>query len=67
MEPKLITDTATIDHGDNLKLTLTGENYGEGPLDTKVVIEPGVLCWISWPQKDAFLDELKALIDKHAI
>jgi hypothetical protein len=67
-EPRKFTSTTTIPHGSYLKLTLTGEQYSGNPiLDTKVEIDAGNLCWITWADKDKFIGELKSVIDKYAI
>ncbi len=67
-EPRIHKHTDRIDHGGNLRLTLSGEQYkGQDVLDTKVEIEAGTICWITWKDKEKFLSELKAVIDKYAI
>lgn len=66
-EPKYSVKTTHVTHGSQLTITLTGENYGDGPLDTRVEIQGGTLCWVSWPESDEFLKELNDLINKYAI
>lgn len=68
-EPRISKITTTIPHGTDVTLTFAGEDYGggEGPLDTKVTIEAGTLCWINWKERQAFINDLKTIIDKYAI
>lgn len=67
-EPRIHSSGDMIPHGSNLLLKLSGEQYKGLPvLDTKVEIEAGTLCWITWNDRQAFLSELKAVIDKYAI
>ena len=65
--PKTVTKFDTINHGDNLPLKFEGEDYGDGPKDTRVTIQSGTLLWISWEDGEKFVEEFKALTDKYAI
>lgn len=40
---------------------------GEPLLDTEVKISDEQICWISYPDKDAFYQELQAVINKYRI
>jgi hypothetical protein len=67
-EPRIHIHRDNIPTGDNLQVTFKGEQYkGLAILDTKVEIEAGTLCWITWKDKEIFLLELHALINKYAI
>lgn len=68
-EPTIETKFETIAHADRLTLKFEGENWGDGrgALDTKVSITAGTMLWISWPEREKFINELKAVIDKYAI
>lgn len=49
-------------------MTFITEQFPGAPeLDTEVKIEGGILCWISLPEKEAFMQELNAVIEKYRI
>jgi hypothetical protein len=62
--PKIITQTH---HVGDLSIQLDGENWGNGLEDTKVSINGQLLCWVTWKEKDNFLNELKDVINKYRI
>jgi hypothetical protein len=67
-EPKIHKHNTNLSHGSELKLTFSGEQYkGQDVLDTRVEIESGTICWITWKDRDKFIDELNELIAKYAI
>ena len=67
-KPKIHQHSEIINHGSNLRITFKGEQYKGMPvLDTKVEIEGGTLCYITWEEKENFFTELQALIDRYAI
>lgn len=63
-EPKYITTHYSIGE---TKITLKGENWGNGLEDTAVTIEAGQLCWIRWEDKESFVKELHDVINKYRI
>lgn len=67
--PRIVKASFTIDHGSKLTLELEGEDYreGHGPLDTRVKIESGTICWITWSDRQKFEKELCDLINRYAI
>lgn len=66
-EPKKIVTTERLDHGSNLELKFTAEVYENGVFDTRVEIEAGTMCWITWKDREAFRHDLFHLIGKYAI
>jgi hypothetical protein len=67
-EPRIHTSRNSIPHGGNLTITFKGEQYKGLPiLDTRVEIEGGCLFCLTWEEKEQFMDEFRALIDKYAI
>lgn len=63
-EPKYQNSSASI--GD-LQISFKGENWGNGLEDTEVKIGDALLCWVTWENKKALVDELNAVIDKYRI
>jgi hypothetical protein len=68
-DPKIYKSTTpSSGYGTCPMLTFSGEQYAGRPiLDTKVEIEAGTLCWITYNDKEAFAKELNDLITKYAI
>jgi G3E family GTPase len=67
-EPRIHTHTKTIPYANDLTLTFKGEQYkGREVLDTRVEIDAGCICCITWKDKEKFIEELMAVIDKYAI
>lgn len=64
MEPKYITHET---HIGTVAVDLKCENLGGELLDTSVNIKAGRICCITWQDKDAFIKELNAVIDKYRI
>lgn len=64
-EPKYYNYDRTL--GNGVRLSFKGENWGTGLQDTEVKIEDKQLCWIDWKDKDAFIDEIREVIDKYRI
>lgn len=68
MERKYRTRTAVLNSTGDLVMTFITEQFPGAPeLDTEVKIEGGILCWISLPEKEAFMQELNAVIEKYRI
>lgn len=64
-EPKIHTVTKTFGE---LEIKLEGEQYrGQPILDTRVSIDGKTVCWISWENKDEFIEELQEPIRKYCI
>jgi hypothetical protein len=64
-EPKKVKHSASIGR---LSAVLSGEQYSGSPiLDTSVQLEAGYLCWITWSDKEKFLEELNSIINKYCI
>lgn len=64
-EPKIHIDRRFL--GDQ-NLKFEGEQYKGMPvLDTRVTILEGTVCWISWKDREAFVKELNATIEKYRI
>jgi hypothetical protein len=63
-----LTYSRAVAHiGTGLTISFKGTNYGDGPEDTEVRIEEGVLCAIQWKDKEAFTKELVKVIEKYSI
>lgn len=64
-EPKIHTSTDML--GD-AQIKFEGEQYrGQPVLDTHVTIHDLHLCWISWADKEAFLNELQSIVERYRI
>jgi hypothetical protein len=64
-EPKISTVTKTLG---TLNVKFEGEQYSGHPvLDTKVSINGEVICWITWNDRDSFMNELQSVISKYYI
>lgn len=63
-KPKIHTTTRAIG---SLEIKFEGEVYDGRILDTKVSINGAELCWISWADKDSFVQDLKEAIEKYFI
>lgn len=64
-EPRYLTHTHYI--GD-LKFDFKGEAWDDrGFLDTAVTCNDKFLCCITWAEKEAFVSELNAIIEKYRI
>ena len=64
-EPKKFTATA---HLSRLTIKFEGEKFNNEPiLDTKVTVEGGTLCAITWAYKEKFITELNEVISKYNI
>lgn len=64
-EPRYITNTHMV--GD-LQLSFRGEAWDDkGFVDTEVKCNGNLLCWIVWPDKEKFVQELNAIISKYRI
>lgn len=64
-EPKYYSETSNIG---SVEITFRGEKYsGRDILDTSIKIEEGIICWITWEDKKAFVDEINNVIQKYRI
>lgn len=64
-KPKIHTEIKLVG---SLTIKFEGEQYpGQPVLDTKVTINGGELCWISWSDKDSFVQDIKQAIEKYFI
>lgn len=52
----------------DLSMEFQGEQYqGNPPLDTKVELTGGTICWITWGDKENFEKEINDVIAKYRI
>ncbi|MCK9417096.1 hypothetical protein M0Q97_10610 [Candidatus Dojkabacteria bacterium] len=64
-DPKIIKYSTAF--GD-VTIDFNGEKYWGNPiLDTRVIIEGKTICWITWNDKDVFINELNDVISKYRI
>ena len=64
-EPRYYTDTKSFC---DFNLEFKGEQYKGSPiLDTSVKINGQTLCWINWQDKEQFVQELRAIINRFKI
>ena len=52
-----------------VEIEFVGEHYPGDPLplDTEVRVSEGTMCVITWADREAFTQELQAVIDKYRI
>lgn len=55
------------EHLEHAVIKFKGEQWDGKTLDTEVTINGMLLCYISWPEKENFLKDLKEVVDKYII
>lgn len=64
IKPIIHTYTATVGE---LELTFEGEQWDDQVLDTRVSTHGTTMCWITWADKEAFIEDLNNAIQKYFI
>lgn len=63
-KPKIHTELKMVGA---LTVKFEGEEYDGEILDTKVTISGAELCYISWSDRESFVNDLKQAIEKYFI
>lgn len=63
-EPKYREQMDSLVHA---VIKFKAEEWDGKTLDTEVIINGALLCFITWPDREAFLKDLKEVVDKYII